>query len=93
MRKEIENPSYSFYTKDEGKDELRQRISEEVNAMFSVNTEMENICVTSGANNAFYSILPVIAESGDEIIIFTPYYFNHYMSIKAYGIVPVEVCS
>ena len=91
IRSEIEKPSYSFYTKDEGTDVLRIRISEELNSMFSVKTVMENICVTSGANNAFYSILPVIAESGDEIIIFTPYYFNHYMSLKAYGIVPVEV--
>ena len=91
IRCEIEKPSYSFYTKDEGTDVLRIRISEELNSMFSVKTVMENICVTSGANNAFYSILPVIAESGDEIIIFTPYYFNHYMSLKAYGIVPVEV--
>ena len=91
VRKEIEKPSYSFYTKDEGTDILRKRISEEINRMYSVNTDMDNICVTSGANNAFYSVLPVIAESGDEIIIFTPYYFNHYMSIKAYGIKPVEV--
>ena len=91
LRKELENPSYSFYTKDEGTDALRKRISCEINTMFSVKSSMENICVTSGANNAFYSILPVIAESGDEIIIFTPYYFNHYMSIKAYGIEPVEV--
>ena len=91
IRGEIEKPSYSFYTKDEGTDVLRIRISEELNSMFSVKTVMENISVTSGANNAFYSILPVIAESGDEVIIFTPYYFNHYMSLKAYGIVPVEV--
>ncbi len=91
VRKELDNPSYSFYTKDEGTDVLRKRISEEINSMFSVHSAMKNICVTSGANNAFYSILPVIAESGDEIIIFTPYYFNHYMSIKAYGIKPVEV--
>ena len=91
VRMKIEKPSYSFYTKDEGTDLLRKRIAEEINSMYSVNTVMENFCVTSGANNAFYSILPVIAESGDEIIIFTPYYFNHYMSIKAYGIKPVEV--
>ena len=91
LRMEIGNPSYSFYTKDEGTDILRKRTSEEINRMYSVNTVMDNICITSGANNAFYSILPVIAESGDEIIIFTPYYFNHYMSIKAYGIKPVEV--
>ncbi len=91
LKRETSNPSYSFYTKDEGTDILRKRISREVNSIFGSDTEMENICVTSGANNAFYSILPVIAESGDEIIIFTPYYFNHYMSIKAYGIIPVEV--
>ncbi len=91
LKAELEKSSYSFYTKDEGNDILRKRISEEINRMFKAGIEMENICVTSGANNAFYSMLPVIAGENDEVILLTPYYFNHYMSLKSYGIKPVEL--
>jgi aspartate/methionine/tyrosine aminotransferase len=91
IKEELSKSSYSFYTKDEGTDVLRLRIAEELFSMYKVNVTMENVCVTSGANNAFFSILPVIAESGDEIILLTPYYFNHFMSVKAFGITPVEI--
>jgi aspartate/methionine/tyrosine aminotransferase len=36
-------------------------------------------------------MLPVIASAGDEVILLTPFYFNHYMSLKIAGIKPVEI--
>ena len=44
--------------------------------------EGSTVMVTAGSNMAFYYSLLAIADPGDEIIINTPYYFNHEMAIS-----------
>jgi aspartate/methionine/tyrosine aminotransferase len=39
------------------------------------------IVVTAGGNMAFVNALLAIADAGDEVILQTPYYFNHEMAI------------
>src|SRR5215475_2907263 len=39
------------------------------------------LVVTAGGNMAFINALLAIADAGDEIILQTPYYFNHEMAI------------
>ncbi|MCL2480791.1 MAG: pyridoxal phosphate-dependent aminotransferase [Spirochaetaceae bacterium] len=91
IRQELEKPSFCFYTFDEGIPELREAIADSLNRTFTKKVSRSNICVVPGANNGYYSMLPVIASSGDEVILLTPYYFNHYMSLKIAGIKPVEI--
>lgn len=43
------------------------------------------IFVTAGSNMGFVNALLAIADSGDEIILNTPYYFNHEMAIVMAG--------
>lgn len=43
--------------------------------------ESRRIIVTAGSNMAFQSTVLAIADPGDEIIILSPYYFNHEMAI------------
>lgn len=38
--------------------------------------------VTAGGNMAFHNALLAIADPGDEIILLTPFYFNHEMAIE-----------
>jgi len=91
IRDELDNPAFCFYTFDEGIPQLRDAIAESLNSTYLQKVERNNICVVPGANNGYFSILPVIASSGDEIILLTPFYFNHYMSLKIAGIKPVEI--
>jgi aspartate/methionine/tyrosine aminotransferase len=91
IKKELDNPSFCFYTFDEGVPQLREAVSDSLNSIYETKVSPRNICVVPGANNAFFSILPVIASAGDEVIILTPFYFNHYMSLKIAGITPVEI--
>ena len=49
------------------------------------------LVVTAGANMAFVNALLAIADPGDEIILNTPYYFNHEMAITIAGCKPVCV--
>lgn len=49
------------------------------------------IVVTAGANLAFVNALLAVTDLGDEVILQTPYYFNHDMAITMAGCRPVPV--
>lgn len=54
-------------------------------------TEDNAIVVTAGGNMAFINALFAITNPGDEIILQTPYYFNHEMAIKMANCTPILV--
>ncbi|WP_238546799.1 MULTISPECIES: pyridoxal phosphate-dependent aminotransferase [unclassified Synechocystis] len=49
------------------------------------------VIVTAGANMGFLNAVLAITEVGDEIILNTPYYFNHEMAVRIAGCQPVLV--
>ena len=49
------------------------------------------IVVTAGSNMAFMNAILAITQAGDEIILNTPYYFNHEMAITMANCRPVLV--
>ena len=51
------------------------------------------IVVTAGSNMAFMNAILAITSVGDEIILNTPYYFNHEMAIKMAACHPVLVAT
>ena len=57
---------------------LRQKLSSE-NQIEVADEQL--IMVTAGSNMGFYHALLAIADPGDEVIIMSPFYFNHEMAI------------
>jgi aspartate/methionine/tyrosine aminotransferase len=49
------------------------------------------IVVTAGGNMAFLNAVLAICDVGDEVIVLSPYYFNHTMAITMASAVPVAV--
>jgi len=49
------------------------------------------VVVTAGGNMAFMNAVLAITDPGDEIILQTPYYFNHEMAVTMAGCRPVLV--
>lgn len=49
------------------------------------------VVVTAGSNMAFFNAILAITQAGDEIILNTPYYFNHEMAIVMANCRPVLV--
>ncbi|MBI1373556.1 MAG: pyridoxal phosphate-dependent aminotransferase [Phycisphaera sp.] len=49
------------------------------------------IVVTAGSNMGFLNAVLAVADLGDEVIIQSPYYFNHEMAIAMAGCVAVPV--
>jgi aspartate/methionine/tyrosine aminotransferase len=49
------------------------------------------VVVTAGANMGFMNAVLAVADPGDEILLQTPFYFNHEMAIRMAGCRPVAV--
>jgi len=49
------------------------------------------VVVTTGSNQAFMAALLAVADTGAEVILLAPYYFNHEMAIVMAGCRPVAV--
>ena len=49
------------------------------------------VFVTAGGNLAFMNAVLAITDPGDEVILVSPFYFNHEMAIVMAGAVPVAV--
>jgi len=47
------------------------------------------ICVTAGANAAFFALTLALADAGDQVLLFSPYYFNHLMAVQMTSLQPV----
>ena len=51
------------------------------------------LVVTAGGNMAFANAVLAVADPGDEVILPTPYYFNHEMAVTIAGCRPVLVAT
>src|SRR4030095_11661754 len=51
------------------------------------------LMVTPGGNMAFIHAVQAITRPGDELILSTPYYFNHEMAIRIADCTPVGVAT
>ncbi|OPF17568.1 aspartate aminotransferase [Microcystis aeruginosa KW] len=58
---------------------IRQKLAEDNRIEIS---DKQAIFVTAGSNMAFMNAVLAITSPGDEIILNTPFYFNHEMAIK-----------
>jgi aspartate/methionine/tyrosine aminotransferase len=51
------------------------------------------LVVTAGGNMAFVNAVLAVADPGDEVILLSPYYFNHEMAVRIAGSTPVFVAT
>jgi aspartate/methionine/tyrosine aminotransferase len=80
------------YIPDAGLPELRKAFEGKLRAENGIDVRFERgIYVTVGANQAFLNAVLAICDPGDEVILLSPYYFNHEMAITLASAVPVPV--
>ncbi|MBD1923518.1 pyridoxal phosphate-dependent aminotransferase [Microcoleus sp. FACHB-831] len=73
---------------------LVDAIAAKLKAENSIDINTKNcIVVTAGSNMAFMNAVLAITNPGDEIILQTPYYFNHEMAIAMASCRPVIVAT
>ncbi len=68
---------FTKYTPSSGIDELRQAIIEKLEHELGLRYEKSQILVSCGAKHSLYNLAEACFESGDEIIIPTPYWVSY----------------
>jgi aspartate/methionine/tyrosine aminotransferase len=80
------------YIPDAGLPELRSAFERKLRAENGIEAPFDRtIYVTAGANQAFLNAVLAICDPGDEVILLSPYYFNHEMAVTLASAVPVPV--
>jgi aspartate/methionine/tyrosine aminotransferase len=69
-----------------GDQDLRDRYAAHVGQTFGAAIRPAEVAITSGCNQAFFVAALTLAKAGEAIILPTPWYFNHKMTLDMLGI-------
>ncbi len=69
-----------------GNDDLRAALAEQMSTHYQAPVKAEEIAITSGCNQAFAATIACLCGEGDEVILPTPWYFNHKMWLDMQGV-------
>jgi len=69
-----------------GLPELRAEVASQFSAAYGGKISDSNVCITSGCNQAFCASMMTLTSEGDEVILPTPWYFNHKMWLDMTGV-------
>lgn len=77
------------YTRYDGLSPLRRAIASKVSRDTGASVDPETeVVVTSGATGAFYAACLGLFDSGDEVVLFEPYYGYHLDTLRAVSVTP-----
>jgi aspartate/methionine/tyrosine aminotransferase len=82
----LNDPGAHLYGPVLGLPELRAEVAERWSAGYGGRIGAEQVAITSGCNQAFCSVVATLAAAGDEVILPTPWYFNHKMWLDMSGV-------
>ena len=82
----MRQPETHLYGPVLGLPALRDELAFNINRHYGASVAAANIAITSGCNQAFAASVATLAAPGDEIILPTPWYFNHKMWLDMGGI-------
>lgn len=66
--------------------DLRDEVARQWSAAYGGQIEGREVAITQGCNQAFCAVLATLAGAGDEVILPTPWYFNHKMWLDMTGV-------
>jgi aspartate/methionine/tyrosine aminotransferase len=69
-----------------GDPDLRETYAWHVSETFGSRVGADEVAITSGCNQAFFIAAMALAKAGDAIILPSPWYFNHKMTLDMLGI-------
>ncbi|MEJ2188920.1 MAG: aminotransferase class I/II-fold pyridoxal phosphate-dependent enzyme, partial [Acidobacteriota bacterium] len=92
VREVLGGPEVHRYTPDPGLPELRTALAGYAAERLGIECDPEReLIVTAGANEAGFVALVALLEPGDEVLLPSPWYFNHAMTLSTLGAVPVPI--
>ncbi|MEX0340837.1 MAG: aminotransferase [Arenibacterium sp.] len=89
----LNNDDAHLYGPDLGLPALREELAERWSAAYGGSIQATQVAITSGCNHGFAATIAAITGEGDEVVIPTPWYFNHKMWLDMSGVraVPLSV--
>lgn len=82
----LNEPQAHLYGPVMGLPELRAEVATQWSAAYGASLTADNVAITSGCNQAFAAAISAIAQSGDEVLLPAPWYFNHKMWLDMAGV-------
>ena len=76
------------YTSLAGIEPLREALAIDINQRYQANINANDAMITAGCNQAFCAVIDALCQTGDEVIVALPCYFNHQMWLTIRGITP-----
>ena len=89
----LSKPEAHLYGPVMGLPELRAEVAGQWRSAYGGDIAPENVAITSGCNQAFCAAIAALAGEGDDIILPTPWYFNHKMWLDMSGIRTVPLAA
>ena len=89
IKSALDDPSTYKYSQDEGLTEVRNDVCDWYRRYYQSGLTPAEICLTIGASQAFWLAMTTLCQSGDEVIVQLPAYFDHPMGLRSLGVQPV----
>ncbi|MEE2717625.1 MAG: aminotransferase [SAR324 cluster bacterium] len=89
LKELLDSPALGSYTDIAGLPELRTAFARDLNRAYQSEVQAEEVFIAAGCNQAFFLAMLTLAAPGTEVILPSPYYFNHKMTLEMLGIRPV----
>jgi aspartate/methionine/tyrosine aminotransferase len=87
----LNDPAAHLYGAVLGLDALRAEIASQWSAAYGGHVAAEQVGITQGCNQAFCAVMATLAGAGDQVILPTPWYFNHKMWLDMQGVTTVPL--
>ena len=87
----LNDPAAHLYGPVLGLPALREEIAAQWSAAYGGAIAQGQVAITQGCNQAFTAVMATLAGPGDEVILPTPWYFNHKMWLDMTGVVTIPL--
>ena len=89
----LNDPQAHLYGPVLGLPDLRAEIAAQWSQAYGGTINPAQVAITQGCNQAFCAVLSTLAGAGDEVILPTPWYFNHKMWLDMQGVTTVPLAT
>ncbi|WP_448202873.1 aminotransferase [Azospirillum sp. sgz302134] len=86
LAEQVRAPDTARYTGIDGLPPLCAALARRTGALYGAEVKADEVLITAGCNQAFAVAAMSLARAGDNIILPTPWYFNHKMTLDMLGV-------
>ncbi|MCP8940651.1 aminotransferase [Alsobacter sp. SYSU M60028] len=69
-----------------GDAQLREAYAAHVSELYGARVDAGEVAITAGCNQAFFVAMIALARAGDAVLLPSPWYFNHQMTLAMLGV-------